>query len=174
VDVSEIHRGHAAYFLGAQSVKPDIRVLNNFVGDFNDLAGAKEAALSQVGAGADVLWQSGDGVGLAVLEACKEKGVECMGNVANQNSIAPDNVVASFVYNWGAVYKQMIEETASQTFGDKKYWIELANGGVEVIYNDALKSKITAETQKLLDDAAAGLSSGSIDLGDLDAMKLEE
>jgi len=174
VDVSEIHRGHAAYFLGAQSVKKDIKVLNNFVGDFNDLAGAKEAALSQVGAGADVLWQSGDGVGLAVLEGCKEKGKLCMGNVATQNSIAPDNVIASFVYHWGAVYKQMFEEVAAKSFGNKKYWIELANNGVSVIYNDALKSKITPETMKLIEDAMKGLANGSINLGDLDAMKLEE
>ena len=42
VDVSEIHRGHVAFLLGAQKVNTDVKVLNTFVGDFNDLAGAKE------------------------------------------------------------------------------------------------------------------------------------
>ncbi len=114
VDVSEIHRGHVAFVLGAQAINEDVEVLSNFVGDFNDLAGAKEAALSQIKAGADVLWQSGDGIGIAVLGACEEEGILCMGNVANQNEIAPENTLASFVYDWGPVYKQMIEETVAR------------------------------------------------------------
>jgi len=174
VDVSEIHRGHAAFTLGAQSVKPDIKVLNTFVGDFNDLAGAKEAALSQIQAGADTLWQTGDGVGIAVIGACKEQDVTCMGNVANQNSLAPENVLASFVYDWSAVFVQAINETAEQSFGDKKYWIEFANQGVSVVYNDALKSMITPEMQADLDEAQQGFVDNTLDLGDLDAFKLEE
>jgi len=174
VDVSEIHRGHAAFTLGAQSVKPDIKVLNTFVGDFNDLAGAKEAALSQIQAGADTLWQTGDGVGIAVIGACKEQDVTCMGNVANQNSLAPENVLASFVYDWSAVFVQAINETAEQSFGDKKYWIEFANQGVSVVYNDALKSMVTPDMQADLDEAQQGFVDNTLDLGDLDAFKLEE
>lgn len=174
VDVSEIHRGHAAFTMGAQSVKPDIKVLNNFVGDFNDLAGAKEAALSQIKAGADALWQTGDGVGIAVIGACKEQNTTCMGNVADQNSLAPENVMASFVYDWSAVYVQMIQETAQKTFGNKYYWIEFANEGVSIVFNDALKSKITPELQAALDAAQKGFVENTLDLGDLDAFKLEQ
>ena len=39
VDVSEIHRGHAAFGQGVKSVNPDAKVVNNFIGDFNNLAG---------------------------------------------------------------------------------------------------------------------------------------
>lgn len=173
VDVSEIHRGHVAYLLGAQEINPDVKVLNTFVGDFNDLAGAKEAAMSQMNAGADLLWQSGDGVGIAVLGACKEQNVNCMGNVVDQITLAPDNVVASFVYNWGPVYATMIQETADKAFGDKKYWIELANDGVSVVFNDALKSLITPELQASLDEAIAGFKANTLDLGDMDNYKLE-
>ncbi len=174
VDVSEIHRGHVAFVLGAQAINEDVEVLSNFVGDFNDLAGAKEAALSQIKAGADVLWQSGDGIGIAVLGACEEEGILCMGNVANQNEIAPENTLASFVYDWGPVYKQMIEETVEGTFGNKYYWIELANEGVSVVYNEELVEQyIDEELQAALDEAVEGFVEGTLDLGDLDAYKLE-
>lgn len=174
VDVSEIHRGHVAFILGAQAINEDVEALSNFVGDFNDLAGAKEAALSQIKAGADVLWQSGDGIGIAVLGACEEEGILCMGNVANQNEIAPENTLASFVYDWGPVYKQMIEETVEGTFGNKYYWIELANEGVSVIYNEELAEQyIDEELQAALDEAIEGFIEGTLDLGDLDAYKLE-
>jgi len=174
VDVSEIHRGHVAFVLGAQAINEDVKVLSNFVGDFNDLAGAKEAALSQIKAGADVLWQSGDGIGIAVLGACEEEGILCMGNVANQNEIAPENTLASFVYDWGPVYKQMIEETVEGTFGNKYYWIELANEGVSVVYNEELAEQyIDEDLQAALDEAVEGFIEGTLDLGDLDAYKLE-
>lgn len=173
VDVSEIHRGHVAFLLGAQKVNPDVKVLNTFVGDFNDLAGAKEAALSQINAGADLLWQSGDGVGIAVLGACQEKNTNCMGNVVDQKSLAPNNVIASFVYHWSSVYTQMINETADDTFGNKKYWVELANDGVSVEYNDALKGLVTPELQTALDEAISGFKANTLDLGDMDNFKLE-
>ena len=153
VDVSEIHRGHAAFMQGVKSVNPDAKVLNNFVGDFNDLAGAKEAALSQMKAGADILWQSGDGIGLAVLGACKEQKKLCMGNIAKQNDLAPDSVVSSFVYNWAPVYDQMIDEIGANQFGNKKYWIEFGNQGVSFAFNDAIKSKIPAEALTKFEEA---------------------
>ncbi|MBP8972252.1 MAG: BMP family protein [Anaerolineae bacterium] len=174
VDVSEIHRGHVAFVLGAEAANEDVTALSNFVGDFNDLAGAKEAALSQIKAGADVLWQSGDGVGIAVMGACAEEDVLCMGNVANQNDIAPENALASFVYNWGPVYQTMIEQTAEGTFGDQFYWIEFANEGVSIVYNeDLIEDYITEELQEVLDEAIEGFVEGTLDLGDLDTYKLE-
>ncbi|MFO8035158.1 MAG: BMP family ABC transporter substrate-binding protein, partial [Anaerolineales bacterium] len=142
---------------------------------FNDLAGAKEAALSHVEAGADLLWQSGDGVGIAVMGACEEADVLCFGNVANQTELAPDNVVANYVYDWSTVYAQMIEETAAGTFGDKYYWIEFANDGVKLIYNDAVADEvITDEIRADVDEAIQGFIDGTLDLGDLDAYELEE
>ncbi len=173
VDVSEIHRGHVAFQLGAESVNPDVTVLNTFVGDFNDLSGAKEAALNQISAGADVLWQSGDGIGIAVLNACAEQGVTCMGNNANQNDIEPEITVASNVYAWGPMFVQMVNESRDGSFGDKHYWINFANDGEQIIYNDALASLITPEIQAAIDEARQGFIAGTLDLGDLDAITIE-
>lgn len=173
VDVSEIHRGHVAFQMGAEAVNPDVTVLNTFVGDFNDLSGAKEAALNQINAGADVLWQSGDGIGIAVLNACAEKGVTCMGNNANQNEVEPDVTVASNVYAWGPMFVQMINESRADTFGDKHYWINFANDGEQTIFNEGLANLITPEILAKLDEARQGFIAGTLDLGDLDAVKIE-
>ncbi len=174
LDVSEIHRGHVAFKLGAEAVNPDVTVLNSFVGDFNDLSGAKESALNQINAGADVLWQSGDGIGIAVLNACAEKDVVCMGNNANQNAIEPENTVASNVYAWGPMFVQMIEESMGGSYGDKHYWIDFGNDGQQTILNEALSNLITPEIQEKLDEARQGFIDGTLDLGDLDAIALEE
>ncbi len=173
VDVSEIHRGHVAFQMGAESVNPDVTVLNTFVGDFNDLSGAKEAALNQINAGADVLWQSGDGIGIAVLNACAEQNVICMGNNANQNEVEPEITVASNVYAWGPMFVQMINESRDNTFGDKHYWINFANDGEQTIFNEALAGRITPEIQASIDEARAAFIAGTLDLGDLDAVVIE-
>lgn len=173
VDVSEIHRGHVAFQMGATSANPDVTVLNSFVGDFNDLSGAKEAALNQINAGADALWQSGDGIGIAVLNACAERGVTCMGNNANQNEVEPETTIASNVYAWGPMFVEMINESRAGTFGDKHYWINFANDGQQTIFNDAMTNLITPEIQTKIDEARQGFIDGTLDLGDLDAVKIE-
>jgi basic membrane protein A and related proteins len=173
VDVAEIHRGHAAFKLGAETVNPDVRVLTTFVGDFNDLAGAKEAGLSQIDAGADMLWTSGDGIGLAVINACEERDLHCMGNVANQIKVAPETVLASYVYDWSPLFVQMMEETLADTYGNEFYWIDLSNEGVYVLFNDAMMSEIPAELQAQLEEAKNGFVNGTLDLGDLDAMTFD-
>ena len=174
VDVSEIHRGHVAFMQGVKLVNPDAKVVNNFVGDFNDLAGAKEAALSQMKAGADIVWQSGDGIGIAVLGACKEQNTLCFGNIAEQTSLAPDSVISSFVYDWAPVYGQMIDEIGANQFGNKHYWIEFANQGVSFAFNEAVKSRIPAEALAKYEEVKAQFEAGTLDLGDLDSVKLEE
>jgi basic membrane protein A and related proteins len=173
VDVAEIHRGHAAFKLGAETVNPGVRVLTTFVGDFNDLAGAKEAGLSQIDAGADMLWTSGDGIGLAVINACEERGLRCMGNVANQIRVAPDTVLASYVYDWSPLFVQMMEETLANTYGNAFYWIDLSNEGVYVLFNDAMMLEVPTELQSQLEEAKKGFVDGTLDLGDLDAMTLD-
>lgn len=172
-DVAEIHRGHAAFMLAAQSVNPDVRVLTTFVGDFNDLAGAKEAALSQIDAGADILWTTGDGIGLAVINACTDRGLSCMGNVANVIQAAPETVLATYVYDWSPIFIQMMEETVAGTFGNDFYFIDLANDGVYVLFNEAKLDMVPSGLQEKLDQAVAGFRNHTLDLGDLDIVTFD-
>lgn len=174
VDVSEIHRGHVAFVLGAEAVNEDVTVLSNFTGDFNDVPAAKEAALSQITAGADLLWQSGDGIGFGVLSGCEEKDIICMGNVADQQDIAPENTLASYVYDWAPAFAQMMQETVDETYGEAFYWIDFANEGVSVVWNEDLYDEyVTEELQALLDEAIEGFVEETLDLGDLDAYELD-
>ncbi len=173
VDVSEIHRGHVAFTMAVNKVNPQAKVINTFIGDFNDLTKAKESALNQVSAGADVLWQSGDGVGIAVMGACAEKNVFCMGNNFNQNSLAPKNAFASVVYNWGPVFVQMMKEIKGGTFGNKQYWIDFANQGIDIQWNDALKSQVPQNVVDAMNKAQQDFIAGTLDLGDLDKTKLQ-
>ena len=66
------------YKLGAKSVKPDIEVLETYVGTgfeaFNDPVKATEVAKSQLDQGVDVIFQVSGGSGAGVLQAAADAG----------------------------------------------------------------------------------------------------
>ncbi len=83
--------------LGAKSIKPDIEVSSTFVGDWNDVAKAKEAVLALISTGADVVYQWLDNSAPTVLQTAAEKGVYTFGNTVEQFDIAPKSVLTSAI-----------------------------------------------------------------------------
>ena len=79
IDVPTLQWIEAGYKAGAESVDPEIQVLSAYVGSFSDPTTAKELALAQIDAGANVIIASAGGSGLGVLEAASEAGVYCIG-----------------------------------------------------------------------------------------------
>ncbi|HWQ42143.1 MAG TPA: BMP family protein [Desulfosporosinus sp.] len=149
-DVSEIYRGHEAYKYAAKQVNPSVQIQELYTGDWRDAAKAKEGAISMYDAGIDIIWHSGDGIGLGVVDAGKEKKKFVLGNVADQNILAPDNVLSGIVYNWEPVLKQMIDDILNNNFenrNDKHYWLTVANGGVTVGSFHGLESQVPADVK---------------------------
>jgi len=72
-----------------------VRCKFSFIGSFFDPPKAKEAALAQIEAGADVLYAERFGV----IEACKEKGVLAISNMSDQASLGPDTVITGPVWD---------------------------------------------------------------------------
>ncbi|MBN3922628.1 BMP family protein [Nostoc sp. NMS4] len=83
--------------LGAKSVKPNIQITSTFLGDWNDVAKAKEATLALISSGADVIYQWLDSASPAVLQAASDKGVYAFGNTKDQLDVAPKAVLTSAV-----------------------------------------------------------------------------
>jgi basic membrane lipoprotein Med (substrate-binding protein (PBP1-ABC) superfamily) len=92
--VPEVNRLVNAFIAGAKEVNPVVEVLVNFINSWFDPAAAKEAALAQIDAGADVLYAERFGV----IEAAEEKGLFAFGNMSDQNEL-PEFVVSSPVWN---------------------------------------------------------------------------
>src|SRR5271156_5027103 len=74
---------------GFISLRPDGRVLVSFIGSFNDVGAAKEAALAQISQGADLLMHDADAAGLGVFDAAAEAHIYAFGYSRNQNGVAP-------------------------------------------------------------------------------------
>jgi basic membrane lipoprotein Med (substrate-binding protein (PBP1-ABC) superfamily) len=125
--VPEVNRIINAFILGAQFVNKDVDVKVTFLNSWFDPAAAKEAALAQVGAGADVLYAERFGV----IEAAQEKGLAVIGNMSDQKALAPENVVTSVTWNMKPTVKYVVDQVIANTYTaqDLKDFSMVAKGG---------------------------------------------
>jgi len=91
-----------AFEAGARAVDPDVEVLEAFVGNWEDVAAAKEAAVAQLSRGADVVIHNMDGGSFGVFQAVREAAAGgrtawAMGMNRDQNAVAPDVILGSAV-----------------------------------------------------------------------------
>ncbi|AIC15842.1 putative ABC uptake transporter, substrate-binding protein/surface lipoprotein [Nitrososphaera viennensis EN76] len=119
------------YKQGAHYVNPNIKVIGTYLGDWDNPAKGKEAGLAQVNAGADFLFHVADTSGHGVIEAAKEKGIYAFGAVADQNRLAPDTVLTSFVLDIDKAFDQAVQMVLQDKFEGKvfKPGIEAEKGG---------------------------------------------
>src|ERR1700722_774749 len=101
---------------GFLSVQPKGRVLISFIGKFDDVGAAKEAALAQINQGADVLIHDADAAGLGVFQGAWEAHIFAFGAIRNQNAIAPDVVLASAVTSTAQAFLRIATEVKEHRF----------------------------------------------------------
>ena len=137
--VGPIETGDAKLYVdgfkaGVAATNPDVQVNVNYIGSFSDMALAAEAANTHIAAGADVLTGTAQMVVGAIGKA-KDANALWFGTQSNQTSLAPSIVVASQVYHWEVMLKEMIGMIQSGTLGGKTFTANLANGGEVIEYN---------------------------------------
>jgi basic membrane protein A len=125
--VPEVNRIVNAFIAGAESVNPEVDVKTTFISSWFDPAAAKEAALAQVDAGADVLFAERFGV----IEAAAENNLYAFGNMSDQKDLAPDYVVSGPVWHMEPTVDYLLNQVAGGTYTaqDLKDFSMFAKGG---------------------------------------------
>ena len=144
---------------GVAATNPEIQVNVNYIGSFSDVVKASEVATRYISQGVDVMTGTAQMV-VGATNTAKDSNVLWFGTQSNQTSLAPEIAVASQVYHWEVVLKDMIAEVQSGTLGGKTFTINLANGGEVIEYNP---DYAVPNAVKALGDATVKkISSGSI------------
>ena len=125
--VPEVNRITNAFIAGAKEVNEDVDVRVTFLNSWFDPAAAKEAALAQVGAGADVLFAERFGV----IEAAQENDLVAIGNMSDQQELAPEHVATSVTWNMTPTVEYVIDQViaGSYTAQDLKDFSMVGKGG---------------------------------------------
>ncbi|MCQ2448184.1 MAG: BMP family protein [Oscillibacter sp.] len=153
-----------AYKLAAAAVDPEIQVLSIYINSFTDTNLGYEAAMALINQGADVVYQVANQAGNGALKACEEKGVYCCGNSYDQNSIAPDYVLSSTIYNMDQVMITAVSSIMDGTFEGGVYNLGMDKNVVEIAPYHALDEKIPQEVKDLINDSIAKIISGELEI----------
>jgi len=144
---------------GVAATNPAATVNVNYIGSFSDVALASEAATTHIAAGADALTGTAQMVVGAIGKA-EENNALWFGTQSNQSSLAPSVVVASQVYHWEVVLREIIANVKTGTLGGQSLKIDLANSGLVIEFNPDYA--LPAEAQALADTTIQGIIDGSI------------
>jgi len=156
--VEEVNRIVNAFISGAKQVNPNVKVRVNYIDSWFDPTKAKELALAQIDAGADILYAERDGV----IQAAKERGKLAIGNMLDQASLAPDTVITSTVWDLYALVKHVIQRV-------KVGIVEAVNlvdysmmfyGGASLAPFRNFENKIPADAKSMVADYTQKILSG--------------
>jgi basic membrane lipoprotein Med (substrate-binding protein (PBP1-ABC) superfamily) len=145
IPVPEVNRITNAFIAGAQSVNPEVEAKVSFINSWFDPASAKEAALAQIDAGADVLYAERAGV----IAAAVQEDLIAIGNMSDQSADGPDHVVTSVTWNMTPTVEYIIDQVAGGTYTaqDLKDFSMVAKGGAALApINEALVPAELLET----------------------------
>lgn len=137
VPVPEVNRLVNAFIAGAKEVNPDVKVKVAFLGEWFNPPRAKELALAQIAAGADVFYAERYGVHEAALEKLAEnKIIPVFGNLLDQWEMAPQLVVTGPVWDLKPTIKYIIDTyllREGEPFAmDLAEWSMAAKGGAKL------------------------------------------
>ena len=160
VEVGDAKTYIDGFVQGVASVDPSISVNKTWTGSFSDVALMTEAAKTHIAAGADVLTGSSQSV-VGSIGAAKENGaVLWFGTQSDQASLADKLVVASQVYDWTSMIKQIIANKAEGKLGGETFVLQLMNDGLKISFNAGYS--LPAEVKAAADAAIEGIKSGAI------------
>ena len=156
--VPEVNRLTNAFIEGAKEVNPEVEVLVTFINSWFDPAAAKEAALAHIDAGADVLYAERAGV----IEAAAENDLWAIGNMSDQNEIAPGHVLTSVVWDMGPTVEYVINQVEAGAFTaqDLKDFSMMAKGGASLAPYHEAGDEIPQELQEMVAEREQAIQDG--------------
>ncbi|MBX3299940.1 MAG: BMP family ABC transporter substrate-binding protein [Acidobacteria bacterium] len=177
MDIPLIHRFETGFEEGARSVNPKIQVIDNYVGvtdaAWNNPGKGKELALSQIGAGADVIFTAAGNSGLGVFDAVEQFGTEngrarkfVIGVDSNQNGLKPGFVLTSMVKRVDNAVYDVVKEVLDGKFQGGFHVFGLDKDGVAYAMDANNESLIPGDVILRVEEAKKKIVAGEIKVTD--------
>jgi basic membrane protein A len=159
IPIGEVNRLVNAFKAGALMVNPKVKVKISYIGGWFDPPKAKEAAIAQIEAGADLIFAERFGV----FEAAKEKGVLAFGNMSDQNALAPEVVVTGPIWDMYPTLKFAIEMVKKKAWVsmDLGEWSMMAKGGAKLAPYHSFEKTLPADVLKEVQDLQTKIVNGT-------------
>lgn len=134
-----------------------------YTGSWTDVAKAKEAALSMINAGVDVIIGNGDACDVGAIQACEESDgkAKYIGFASDKNSLSPEVVITS-----GVQSTPRLLENVGKAYAEGKPVVEVQTYDVAsgVCYMGTWAENIDPEIKDEVQAAEASIKDGSLKL----------
>jgi len=157
--IPEVIRATNAFALGVRSVNPNAVVKVTWTNTWYDPAKEKEAAISLLDQGVDVIGQYQDTT--AAQQAAEERGAFSIGSDLDMSASAPKANMTSAVWNWGTYYVEAVKTVMDGKFKSESYWGGIDTGIVDIA---PLTKNAPEGAQAKVDEAKAKMVSKSWDV----------
>ncbi|MCC6147881.1 MAG: BMP family protein [Anaerolineaceae bacterium] len=150
-----------SYFIGMKQGVHDadlgVTVTPIWTGSYSDVTAMATCAQTHIQDGADILSGSSQSV-TGAIAAAKENHIYWFGQQYDMIPLAPEEVIASQIYDFNLTLKDMIAAINAGVYGGKVYTLTFKNGGLELRYNKDIKlpAEVMEKSDALIEQIKAG------------------
>jgi basic membrane protein A len=128
--IPEVLQGINAFTRGMRSVNPKAEVKVIWVNSWFDPGKERDAAITLISQGADVVTHHTDST--AVVQAAQEKGKYAVSYHSDMSKFGPKAQLAAVTHHWGAYYTQQAQAVIDGTWKTSNTWGGIKDGMVKL------------------------------------------
>ena len=158
---------------GVKSVNPNAVLQRAYVGDWENIAKAREITTTQIDGGVDFIFHNANEAGIGVFEAVvfaqdAGKTVYSFGANRDQSAVSPRAVLANAVITPRA-YLQIATAVKAGTFESKlQVFTMTTDSAIALTYNPALKDQVPKAVQQKIEEARLQILAGTLKVPQID------
>jgi len=153
--IPEVLQGINAFARGARSVNPKAEVRVIWVNSWYDPGKEREAALTLISQGADIVTHHTDST--AVVQAAEEKGKYAFGYHSDMSKYGPKAHLTATTHQWGDFYTRQVQEVIAGTWKPTSTWGGYKEGMIKLApLNPAVPADVKETVVKLEGELKAG------------------
>ena len=155
--IPEVVQGINAFTLGMRSVNPKASVRVLFLGEWFNPPRERDAAMSLMNQGAEVLaFHTGSN---AVMVAAQERGRLAVAYHSDMRKVAPDAQVAAVTHQWGDHYTRRVKAVLDGSWKSAQVWGGVREGMIRV---DSFGTRVPAAVQDEVKARQAEMAAGKL------------
>ena len=143
--IPEVLQGVNAFTRGMRSVNPKAEVKVIWVNSWFDPGKERDAALTLMGQGADVVTNHTDST--AIVQAAEEKGKYAIAYHSNMKKFGPKAQLAAVTHHWGAYYTKEAEAVIDGKWKSSAVWGGIKDGMVTL---EDISSAVPADVKQVV------------------------
>jgi basic membrane protein A and related proteins len=155
--IPEVIAGINAFYLGAKSVNPNVKIKIVWVNSWFDPPKESDATKVLLDQGVDIITQHTDSP--APVQAAAQRNVMSFGQASDMSRFAPNNVMTSIIDDWAPYYVERTRAVLEGKWESKDSFDGLAKGKVVM----APYKNIPDDVKKLAETTEAAIKSGQMD-----------